>query len=94
MLLGYIWKKRYRVEEIFKRLRNADISSASNILQSLVREDLLSKEQYEQLADLEELDQDTLKDVIISSKIGQGVSFLPRTLSSLRHTLQSLLKDI
>ena len=85
VLLDDIGKNRYRVEGIFKKLRNADRWSASNILQSPVREDLLSDEQYEQLVELEELDLETLKDVIISSKTGQRLSFPPR--SSLRHTL-------
>ena len=64
------------------------------MLQFLGREGLLSNEKYEQLADLEELDPDTLKDVIVSSEFGQGISFLLRTLRSLRHTLQSLLEDL
>ena len=36
----------------------------------------------------------TIKEVITGTKIGEGLQFLPRTLRSLRYTLQSLLEDL
>ena len=61
----------------------------------MVREGLLSNEQFERLAELEEEpDMQTIKEVITSTKIGKGLNFLPRTLSSLRYALQSLLEDL
>ena len=97
MLLNNIEKNRYRVEQIFQRLMDAeDEDNMLHILKALVREGLLSDEQFERLAELEDDDPDmqTIKEIITETKIGEGLNFLPRTLSSLRYALQSLLEDL
>ena len=63
-----------------------------HILKMLVREGLLSNDQFESLKELEEPDVQAIKEVITNTKVGDGLNMLPRTLSSLRHTLHSLLK--
>ena len=59
MLVNDINKNRYRVKSIFTRLiddASGDKDDALPILKALVREKLLSEEQYEKLAELEDLD--------------------------------------
>ena len=57
MLLDDIAKNRYRVEQIIRRLMDAeDKEEISTILQMLVREGLLSHEQFKQLGELEDPD--------------------------------------
>ena len=65
-----------------------------HVLKTLVREEHLSDEQFEQLAELEDADLDTIKAVITETKIGEGLKFLPRTITNLRLTLQSLLAEL
>ena len=60
----------------------------------LVREGLLSDEQFKQLGELEDPDFEKITEVIMDTKIGQGLNFLPRTISNLRHTLHSLLTEL
>ena len=64
------------------------------VLKTLVREGHLSDEQFEQLAELEDPDLHTIKEVITDTKVGEGLKFLPRTITNLRHTLQSLLTEL
>ena len=72
-----------------------DEGNMLHILKTLVREGLLSNEQFERLPQLEEdPDMQTIKEVITSTKIGEGLNVLPRNLSSLRYPLQSLLEDL
>ena len=95
MLLDNIEKNRYRVKQIFQRLMDAESKeNMLHVLKMLVREGLLSDDQFESLTELEEPDLQTIKEVITDTKVGDGLNLLPRTLSSLRHTLQSLLKDL
>ena len=95
MLLDDIEKNRYRVEQIFERLMDTENKDEMlHVLKTLVREEHLSEEQFEQLAELEEPDLDTIKAVITETKVGEGLKFLPRTISNLRHTLQSLLAEL
>ena len=61
------------------------------ILKALVREKLLSEEQYEKLAKLEDLDLPTISQIISATKVGRGLSFLPRKVSDLRNSLHSSL---
>ena len=58
----------------------------------LDREGLLSDEQFKQLGKLEDPDLGKITEVIMDTKIGQGLNFLPRT--KLRHTLHSLLTEL
>ena len=64
------------------------------VLKTLVREGHLSDEQFEQLAELEDPDLHIIKEVITNTKVGEGLKFLPRTISNLRHTLQSLFTKL
>ena len=70
-----------------------DKDEMSTILQMLVRE-LLSVEQFKQLGELEDPDFEKITEVIMDTKIGQGLNFLPRTICNLQHTLHSLLKEL
>ena len=95
MLLGDIEKNRYRVEQIFQRLMDAeDKEEMLTVLSALVREGHLSDEQFERLAELEDPDLPTIKEVTTNTKVGGGLKFLPRTISNLRYTLQSLLTEL
>ena len=90
MLLDDIEKNRYRVEQIFQRLMDAeDKNGMLTVLKTLVREGHLSGEQFERLVELEDPDLYTIKEVITNTKVGEGLKFLPRTISNLRYTLQS-----
>ena len=95
MLLDDIEKNRYRVEQIFQRLMDTENKDEMlHVLKMLVREEHLSDDQFEQLAELEDPDLDTIKQVITETKVGEGLKFLPRTIGNLRHTLQSLLTEL
>ena len=60
----------------------------------LVREGHLSDEQFKQLGELEDPDLEEITEIIMDTKIGQGLNFLPRAISNLRHTLHSLLAEL
>ena len=95
MLLDGIEKNRYRVQSIVRRLTDAENEQNQKaILTQLAREHLLSPEQFEQLAELEDPDLHTIKEVITDTKVGEGLKFLPRTIRNLRYTLQSLLTEL
>ena len=95
ILFDDITKNRYRIEQIVERLVDAeDKDEMSTILQMLVREGLLSDEQFKQLGELEDPDFEKTTEVIMDTKIGKGLNFLPRTICNLRHTLHSLLKEL
>ena len=66
-----------------------------NTLNQLVREQLLSPEQYEKLKEEgeAELDLNVIADVIKNTKVGRGLKFLPTTINDLKTKLQSLIKD-
>ena len=64
---------------------------ALTIPKALVREELLSDEQYEKRAKLEVLDLPLISQVISATKVGRGLAFLPRKVSDLRNSLHSLL---
>ena len=64
-----------------------DKAEMSTILQMLVREGLLSNEQFKQLGELEDPAFEKITEVIMDTKIEQGLNFLPRTIRNLRHTL-------
>ena len=69
--LDDIEKNRYRVEQIFQRLMDAeDKDGMLTELKTLVREGHLSDEQFERLAELEDPDLHTIKEVITDTKVG------------------------
>ena len=97
MLVNDVNKNRYRVKSIFTRLvddASGDKDDALPILKALVSEELLSKEQYEKLAKLEDLDLPVISQIINDTKVGRGLSFLPRKVSDLRNSLHSLLTGL
>ena len=96
MLVNDVNRNRYRVQSIFTRLDDAsDKDDALTILKELVKEELLSEEQYEKVAKLEDLaDLPAIAQIINDTKVGQGLSFLPRKVSDLRKSLHSLLTEV
>ena len=72
----------------------ADKEEMSTILQMLVREGLLSDEQFKQLGEFEDPHFEKITEVIMETKIVQGLNFLPLTIGKLRHTLHSLLTEL
>ena len=95
MLLDDIEKNRYRVEQIFQRLMDADNKDEMlTILKTLVNEGHISDVQFERLAELEDPDLNDIKEIITDTKVGEGLNFLPRTISNLRYTLKTLLTEL
>ena len=89
MLVDDINNNRYRVRSILTRLSNSQ-DDIKTIAKVLAREELLSKEQFEKLTELEELDLPAVALIIKDTKIGRGIKFLPRKLSDLVKSLQTL----
>ena len=95
MLLDDIEKNRYRVEQIFQRLMDADNKDEMlTVLKTLVNEGHISDVQFERLAELEDPDLNDIKEIITDTKVGEGLNFLPRTISNLRYTLKTLLTEL
>ena len=90
MLLNDIADNRHRVQTILTRLK--DNGKDENTLKQLVREQLLSPEQYEKAAAA--LDLTAIADIIKDTKVGRGLKFLPRTVDDLKKKLQVLLNEI
>ena len=63
-------------------------------LKLLTREGLLSQEQFLQLNQLKDLDLPQVADIIKGTKIGQGIRFLPTTLSELKKKLGDSLEEL
>ena len=83
----------YRVQTILTRLK--DNGRDENTLKQLVREQLLSLEQYEKInASAAALDLAAIADIIKDTKVGRGLKFLPRTVDDLKTKVQVLLKEI
>ena len=66
---------------------SGDKDDALSILKALAREELLSEEQHEKVAKLEELDLPMISQIISTTKVSRGLSFLPRKASDLRNSL-------
>ena len=91
ILLDDINNNRHRIQEIFQRIDDAEENEA-DIWKILVREGLISDDQFEELENLENTEIEKVSSVLKGSKIGQGVSFLPTTLAALRYTFGQLWK--
>ena len=79
MLMDDINSNRRCVQSIFTLLGNAqDKNEILFILEQLVRGELLSLEQFEQLSELEQMDLLAIACVIKDTKVGKGIKFLPR----------------
>ena len=61
-------------------------------MEILVREDLISDEQFEELEKLNNTELEKISSILKGTKIGQGISFLPTAMTSLRYTLGQLWK--
>ena len=92
MLLNDIADNRHRVQTILTRLK--DNGRDENTLKQLVREQLLSPEQYEKLNAAAALDLTAIAEIIKDTKVGRGLKFLPRTVDDLKTKVQVLLKEI
>ena len=85
---------RYRVKSILTRLNNSQ-DDIKNVLKRLIREELLSQEQFEKLTNLEgKFDLPAVALVIKDTKIGRGLKFLPRKMNDLVKSLQTLLTEL
>ncbi len=94
-LLKDVNNNRHRVYSILQRIKDAD--DADNILlalQQLAREELLSEEQYQKIAGLEEITLPIVADIIKESKVGQGLKCLPRTVVGLSAKIPLLVKEL
>jgi len=94
-LLKDVNNNRHRVYSILQRIKDAD--DADNILlalQQLAREELLSEEQYQKIAGLEEITLPNVADIIKETKVGQGLKCLPRTVVGLSAKIPLLVKEL
>ena len=96
MLLNDIKNNRYRIYSILMRLNDADGDKdrMKDVLRQLAQEDLLSEEQFAQLMELEDLTLPAVVNIIKETKVGQGLKFLPRTITGLTKKLPLLLEDL
>ena len=92
ILLDDINSNRRRIREIFQRIDDAD-DNEDNIWKMLVREGLISDNQFEELKDLENTEVEEIASILKGVKIGQGISFLPTSLTALRHMFGKLWKS-
>jgi len=94
ILLKDIERNRFRVKEILNRFK--DGSDDSHTLSMLQREELLSEEQADKINEIlrEGKDLEKIANVIKSSKIGNGISFLPTKIKDLTDTLQTGLVEL
>ena len=78
MLLYDIDNNRYRVNSILRRLNNSQ-DDIKNVLKRLIREELISEEQFKKLNNLEgKFDLPAVVLVIKDTKVGRGLKFLPK----------------
>ena len=87
MLVDDIHRNHSRIHEIFRRIEDGD---EETVWKMLAREGLISDDQFLKLQHVDGADVDKISDVLKTSKIGQGISFLPTALSELRNTLKQL----
>ena len=82
------------MKEILNRFK--DGSDDSHTLSMLQREELLSEEQADKINEIlrEGKDLEKIANVIKSSKIGNGISFLPTKIKDLTDTLQTGLVEL
>ena len=92
ILLGDINNYHRRIQEIFQRIDDAD-DNEEDIWKILVREGLISDEQLEKLSKLENTELEKISSILIDTKIGQGIPFLPTSLKGLRTLFDTLWKE-
>ena len=84
MLLDDIHNNRRQIREIFQRIDDAD-DNEEDVWKMLVREGFISVDQFEKLSILDGTDMEKIASAFKGAKIGQGVPFLPTSLSDLRN---------
>ena len=89
MLWDDINNNRRRIREIFQRVDDAD-DNEEDVLKMLVREGLISGDQFKKLSALDGTYMEKIASVLKGAKIGKGVPFLPTTLSDLRNIFGKL----
>ena len=89
MLLDDINNNRRRIRKIFQRIDDAN-DNEEGVWKMLVREGLISGDQFEKLSALDGTDMEKIASVLKCAKIGQGVPFLPTSLSDLRNIFRKL----
>ena len=89
ILLDDLQNNRHRIQEIFQWIDDAK-ENEEDIWKLLVREGLISDEQFEELENLENTEIEKISSILKSTKGGQGISFLPTTMADLRYTLGQL----
>ena len=91
ILVKDIESNRQRVVSILERIKNARENEIqlTNILESMRREDLISRDQYEKLLAIDEaaLELETIASIIKDTKIGHGILLLPRARKDLAKLL-------
>ena len=92
ILLDDIDSNRRRIQEIFQRIDDAN-ENEEDIWKMLVREGLISDEQFEELKHLENTEIEEISNILKSTKIGQGIPFLPTSLEGLRDMFEKLWTD-
>ena len=92
ILLKTVDENRYRVENILTRLNRAlNEEQFLDALQALSREDLLSRDQYDQLKSKgHSIGISNIANIIKSTKLGRGIRFLPRLSRDLKQTLRDI----
>ena len=91
MLLDDINNNRRRIREIFQRIDDADDNdNEEGVWKMLVGEGLISGDQFEKLSALDGTDMKKIGSVLEGAMIGQGVPFLPTSLSDLRNIFRKL----
>ena len=63
-------------------------------MKQLVREELISPEQYEKIKENAAADLTSIAEIIKDTKVGRGLKFLPSTIDDLKLKVQVLLKEI
>ena len=81
-LLDDMNSNRRRIREIFHHIDDADVNE-EDVWEMLVREGLISGDQFEKLSALDGTDMEKIANVLKGSKIGQGIPFLPTLLPEL-----------
>ena len=65
-----------------------------HVLQQLAKEELLSQEQFKKIMELDDKTLPAVADIIIETKSGQGLKFLPRTIVGLSKKLALLIEEL
>ena len=83
------------MKSILTRLSNTHHErDVEHTLNQLVREDLISHDQYESLMALDKMDLPAVIEIVKDTKIGQGLTFLPRVRAGLKQKLPFLLEEM